>query len=213
MIMSDRQKLQTTKRRRAQMVVPTFADAAQQVHALHKCAWKNKKHAAQWINTLRDYAFPIIGDRRVDHIDTPEVLRVLAPIWLSKPETARRVRQRIGTILDWAKAAGFRVEGNPVHGAAKGLPRQPDRKRHHRAMPYTEVPAFVSRLRESDLSEAARLAFEFLILTAARTSEVLLARWSEIDLDAALWTIPGERMKANREHRPFRKTRIASTKG
>ncbi len=189
------------EKRRAQMVVPTFADAAQQVHALHKRAWKNKKHAAQWINTLRDYAFPIIGDRRVNHIDTPEVLRVLAPIWLSKPETARRVRQRIGTILDWAKAAGFRVEGNPVHGAAKGLPRQPDRKRHHRAMPYTEVPAFVSRLRESDLSEAARLAFEFLILTAARTSEVLLARWSEIDLDAALWTIPGERMKANREHR------------
>jgi integrase len=189
------------EKRRAQMVVPTFADAAQQVHALHKRAWKNKKHAAQWINTLRDYAFPIIGDRRVNHIDTPEVLRVLAPIWLSKPETARRVRQRIGTILDWAKAAGFRVEGNPVHGAAKGLPRQPDRKRHHRAMPYTEVPAFVSRLRESDLSEAARLAFEFLILTAARTSEVLLARWSEINLDAARWTIPGERMKANREHR------------
>jgi integrase len=189
------------EKRRAQRVLPTFEEAARQVHAEHKGAWKNEKHAAQRINTLRDYAFPVIGERRVDHIDTPEVLRVLSPIWLTKPETARRVRQRIGTVLDWAKAAGFRSEGNPVDGVSKGLPRQPDRKTHHRAMPYVDVPTFIARLRESDLSEGTRLAFEFLILTATRTSELLNAQWSEIDLAGAIWTIPEKRMKASREHR------------
>jgi integrase len=189
------------EKRRAQRVVPTFEEAARQVHAEHKSAWKNEKHAAQWINTLRDYAFPVIGDRRVDHIDTPEVLRVLSPIWLTKAETARRVRQRIGTVLDWAKASGFRTEGNPVAGVSKGLPRQPDKKAHHRAMPYADVPAFITRLRESDLADGTRLAFELLILTATRTSEVLNAKWDEIDFESAIWTIPAERMKANREHR------------
>ncbi|MCT8972481.1 tyrosine-type recombinase/integrase [Microbaculum marinisediminis] len=189
------------EKRKVRTVVPTFAEAAVIVHADHKSAWRNSKHADQWINTLRDYAFPYIGDRRVDHIDTPEVLRVLSPIWLTKPETARRVRQRIGTVLDWAKAAGFRSEGNPVEGVSKGLPRQPDRKSHHAAMPYADVPEFVSRLREGGTSEINRLAFEFLILTAARTSEVLKAEWTEFDIEGALWTVPAARMKAKREHR------------
>ena len=188
-------------RRRERAVIPTFAEAARSVHAAHAASWKNQKHAAQWINTLAEYVFPALGDRRVDHIDTPDVLRVLSPIWLAKPETARRVRQRVRTVMDWAKAAGYRTGENPVDGVAKGLPRQPDRANHHPALPYAQVPQFVRRLRESDAGEPARLAFEFLVLTAARTNEVLQATWREVDRRIALWTVPPERMKSAREHR------------
>ena len=188
-------------RRRERVVIPTFAEAARSVHAAHAASWKNKKHAAQWINTLVEYVFPALGDRRVDHIDTPDVLRVLSPIWLAKPETARRVRQRVRTVMDWAKAAGYRTGENPVDGVAKGLPRQPDRANHHAALPYAQVPQFVRRLRESDAGEPARLAFEFLVLSAARTNEVLQATWREVDWRIALWTVPPERMKSAREHR------------
>ena len=189
------------ERKAAKAVVPTFAEAAERVHADREASWKNEKHAAQWINTLRTYAFPHLGERPVNTLATPDVLRVLSPIWLAKPETARRVRQRIETVLDWAKAAGYRTGDNPVEGVARGLPRQAEREKHHAALPYAEVPAFVARLRSSDQGMIARLAFEFLILTAARTGEVLGARWSEIDETQALWTIPAERMKAAREHR------------
>ncbi len=189
------------ERRRARRPVPTFAEAAEQVHAEHRAAWTNGKHVEQWITTLRRYANPVLGDLRVDQIDTPAVLRALAPIWLTKPETARRVRQRIGTVLDWAKAAGHRTGDNPVEGVLRGLPRQTDRDQHHAALPYPEVPAFVTRLRSGEAAEGSRLAFELLILTAARTGEVLGATWDEIDIAKALWTIPARRMKAGREHR------------
>jgi integrase len=184
---------------KARTLVPTFAQAAQSAHTEHVAAWRNKKHAAQWISTLRRYAFPGIGARRVDQIETPDVLKVLSPIWLAKPETARRVKQRIGTVLDWAKAAGFRTGENPVNGVAKGLPKQPDQKSHHATLPYGEVPSFMLNLRASDITEPTRLAFEFLILTSARTKEVIQARWSEVK--DGVWTLPRERMKAKREHR------------
>ena len=190
------------ERRRVQVTIPTFAEAAETVHAEHKATWRNSKHAAQWINTLRTYANPHFGTKRVDQIETPDVLRALAPIWLTKSETASRVRQRIGTVLDWAKAAGHRSGDNPVDGVTRGLPKQGDREEHHAALPYAEVPTFVARLRAmSGQGEVGRLAFEFLILTAARTGEVLGAQWSEIDDAEALWTVPASRMKAGREHR------------
>jgi integrase len=189
------------ERRRATRTIPTFAEAAAQTHGEHGKSWKNDKHAAQWLSSLEDYAFPVIGDRRVDQIETPDVLRVLSPIWLTKPETARRVRQRVGTVLDWATAAGFRSGENPVRGVAKGLPKQPEKKDHFAAMPFKDVPAFVKRLRAAGDIEPSRLAFELLILTATRTSEVLEARWSEVDLKEKLWTIPAGRMKAGKEHR------------
>ncbi|MEA1832551.1 tyrosine-type recombinase/integrase [Methylobacterium durans] len=189
------------ERRKAQVGVPTFAEAAERVHDEHKATWKNAKHAQQWITTLRTYACPHLGGRPVDQIATPDVLKVLAPIWLTKPETARRVRQRIGTVLDWAKAAGHRAGDNAVDGVAKGLPKQNDRDEHHAAMPYAEVPAFVEKLQTSGGGESVSLAFEFLILTAARTSEVLGMRWDEADLAERLWTVPAARMKAGREHR------------
>jgi integrase len=189
------------ERRKERLAVPTFEQAARLVHGEHAPAWKNAKHAAQWINTLAEYVFPALGDRRVDLIDTPDVLKVLSPIWLTKPETARRVRQRVGTVLDWAKAAGFRSGENPVQGIAKGLPKQPDRQDHHAALPYEDVPGFIEALREASASESARFAFEFLILTAARTGEVLGATWGEIDFERTTWTIPGTRMKTGRTHR------------
>ncbi|MCY0092597.1 tyrosine-type recombinase/integrase [Hoeflea sp. J2-29] len=139
---------------------------------------------------------------RVDQIQTPDILKVLSPIWLSKAETARRVRQRIGTVLDWAGSAGYRRGENPTSGVTKGLPKQQKTKKHHAALPYADVPAFVARLRSStNDGQIARLAFEFLILTASRTGEVLEASWKEIDLENALWTVPAERMKAKLAHR------------
>jgi integrase len=189
------------ERRKERRPIPIFAEAARAVHAEHSPAWRNAKHAAQWISTLGQYVFPTMGDRRVDQIETPEVLKVLSPIWLTKPETARRVRQRIGAVLDWAKAAGFREGENPVAGVAKGLPKQPDRKTHHAALTYSEVPGFLAALRKADLGLSTRLAFEFLVLTATRTNEVLGASWDEFDIDGETWTIPPERTKTARQHR------------
>lgn len=187
--------------RKIQVTVPTFAEAVELVHAEHRASWANAKHAQQWRNTLQQYACPQLGARRLDQIDTPDVLRVLAPIWLIKPETARRVRQRIGTVLDWGRAAGHRSGENPVEGVAKGLPKQGDRDEHHAALPYADVPGFIAQLHKSGAGESAQLAFEFLILTAGRTSEVLGARWDEISVTERLWTVPAGRMKAKREHR------------
>jgi len=189
------------ERRKAHVTVPTFAEAITIVHDEHKASWRNAKHAQQWINTLSQYAVPIIGERRVDQIETPDVLRVLAPIWLKKQETARRLRQRIGTVMDWAKASGFRSGDNPVDGVAKGLPKQQDAKTHHAAMPFPEVPGFVARLQGAGEGITARLAFEFLILTASRTGEVLGARWEEFNDEERLWIVPAARMKAKRIHR------------
>lgn len=190
-----------TERRRAQIAVaPNFDDLARTVHQQHKAGWKNAKHGAQWMSTLKKYAFPALGGLPVDQIGTPDILRALAPVWLAKPETARRVRQRIGTVLDYAKAAGYRIDGNPVEGVAKALPRQPDRNSHHSAMSYDQVAGFVQKL-QAETSVGAALALEFLILTAARTGEVLGAKWCEINFEQASWTIPDNRMKAGREHR------------
>jgi integrase len=188
--------------RKAPETAPTFSEAAETVFENHRASWDNAKHQQQWITTLRTYAYPILGDIRVDQIQTPDVLRALSPIWLTKSETARRVRQRIGTVLDWAGSVGYRQGENPTVGVTKGLPKQQKSNSHHAALPYTEVPSFVARLRSSDNDgQIARLAFEFLILTAGRTSEILLARWKEVDLENALWTIPANRMKAKRDHR------------
>ena len=189
------------EKRKASTAVPTFDAAVKAVHKEHAPSWRSKKHAAQWLAALEQYAFPVLGKRRIDQIDTPDILRILAPIWLTKPATARRVRQRLRTVLDWAKAAGHRSGENPVDGVGKGLPKQAERVKHHAALPYAETPAFVQRLREQGGAETARLAFELLILTAARTGEVLGARRSEFDLDQKVWTIPAERMKGGREHR------------
>jgi len=186
------------ERRRERQVMPNFRDAAKLVHDEHKASWKNGKHQNQWLSTLETYAFPKLGDRLVSDIGAPDIRDVLAPIWLSKPETARRVRQRIGTVLDWACVKGFRQSEAPLRALSKGLPRQPKKDGHFAAMTYADVPKFLTRLRERE--SIGRLALEALILTAARSGEIRFALWPEIDLTERLWSIPAERMKMNRPH-------------
>ena len=186
------------ERKKVEDPVPTFREAATLVHEEHKAAWKNGKHQDQWINTLTTYAFPKLGDRLVNDIEGPIIRDVLAPIWLAKPETARRVRQRIGAVLDWSYARGYRPTEAPMRSLSKGLPRQPRKDGHFAAMPFTDVPKLITRLRER--SSVGRLAMEALILTAARSGEIRGATWSEVDLDAGMWTVPAERMKMGKVH-------------
>jgi integrase len=184
--------------RKARSACPTFAEAARKVHTDQVVGQgSNGKHKDQWINTLVTYAFPTIGQKPVKDITSADVLAVLAPIWTEKAETARRVRQRIRTVMDWARTAGHYEGVNPVEGVDKGLTKQRDIVKHHTAMPWQEVPTLIPTLGAS----VAAQALQFLILTAARTGEVIGARWSEIDMEECLWIIPMERMKAKREHR------------
>lgn len=189
------------ERRRQRRTVPTFKEAAAQVHASHASSFRNDKHKAQWLSSLATHVFPAFGDRPVNLIDARDVLSALTPLWNTKPETARRLKQRIKVVLDWAKASGFRTGDNPVDGITKVLPRARKAQAHHAALPYAKVPSFLGALRASDAGLSSKLAFEFLVLTAARTSEVIGAHWDEIDLDAKTWTIPATRIKAGREHR------------
>jgi integrase len=170
----------------------------------HRAGWRNDKHAAQWSATLAAYAYPVIGGLPVQGVDTGLVLRVLEPIWTAKPETASRLRGRLESILDFAKARGYRDGENPARWRGhldKLLPARSKVREieHHAALPYADLPAFLVALRTQG-SSAAR-ALEFLVLTAARTGEVIGARWNEIDLLDKTWTVPGARMKARREHR------------
>ena len=178
----------------------TFEDAARKVHAEQIAPnAKNGKHVAQWLSTLEAYAFPVVGSRPVHVVEQSDILRVLAPIWTEKPETARRVRQRLRTVLDWARAAGHREGVNPVEGVEQGLARQRDRVSHHAALPWRDLPALMRRIERTDGMGA--LALRFVILTACRSGEARLATWGEVDLEAGVWSIPAERMKAGREHR------------
>ena len=179
------------KKSLATSAVPTFKDVAEQVHRQRAQGWSNSKHVDQWINTLRDYAFPVIGDMPVCDIATPDILKVLTPIWNSKAATARNVRQRLSIVLEWARAAGFRSGDNPVGLIGDALPRQKKSDRHHAALPYPEVASFIGKLRDGQAAPMTKLAFEFLILTAVRTTEARKARWDEVDFQAKTWTIPG----------------------
>jgi integrase len=184
--------------------VITFKQCAESYVAAHRAGWRNGKHAAQWSATLSTYANPVIGELPVQSVDTGLVLKVLEPIWTTKPETASRLRGRLESILDFAKARGYRDGENPARWrghldkllAARSKVRQIE---HHAALPYAELAAFLPTLREQE-GVAAR-ALEFLILTAARTGEVIGACWNEIDLLDKVWTVPANRMKAHRQHR------------
>ncbi|MEQ8441428.1 MAG: integrase arm-type DNA-binding domain-containing protein [Alphaproteobacteria bacterium] len=190
------------ERKRERESIPDFEKAARSVYAEHRPSWKNEKHAAQWISTLERYVFPKLGQRLVSEIEAGDIRDVLATIWLTKPETARRVRQRIGTVLDYCYAKGWRDHEAPVRAVTKGLPKQPKRDRHFEAMRWQDIPDFVARMPEIlSCSNVIQSALRFLILTAARSGEVRGATWNEIDLEKALWTIPADRMKANRAHR------------
>lgn len=187
----------------AQVAGITFKAVAETYIGANEGSWRNDKHRQQWKNTLATYVYPVIGNLPVADVATSHVLQILEPIWKAKAETASRVRGRIETILDAAKARGYREGENPARWRghiAQILPARPRLTRgHHKAMPYEAIPAFVRALCKR--SAVAALALEFTILTAARTGEVIGAMWDEVDLDKAIWTVPANRMKAGKEHR------------
>lgn len=184
--------------RRKAAGVPTFREAAALVHAEHKKTWRNGKHQAQWLKTLETYAYPSIGDRPVSVIEGPAIRDLLADFWNEKPETAKRVLQRICTVLDWSYSKGFREAEASRRSITRGLPRQQRSATHFAAMPFADVPAYFVRLREKE--SWSRLALEAAILTAARSGEIRGALWTEVELEQGIWTIPANRMKARREH-------------
>ena len=181
---------------------PTFEQAVETVIEIHAENWKDGgKSAAQWRASLRDYAVPKIGSKRVDRMTTADVMEVLLPIWSTKRETARRVRQRIGAVMKWAVAQGYR-EDNPAGDAiSAALPKNSVRRQHQKALPHAQVGEALARVRASRAHRTTALAFEFLVLTACRSGEVRGARWDEVDEAAATWTVPPARMKAKLEHR------------
>lgn len=200
----DARKAQLDSARLAAAKDRTFRACAEAYIADHRSSWRNAKHAQQWENTLKTYAYPVIRDTSVQAVDTELVMKILKPIWSEKPETASRLRGRIETVLDWAKAHGYRQGENPARWRghiANLLPKKSKvrRVRHHPAMAYSAVPDFFVELRDQDGTAAE--ALEFLILTMARTSEVIGLRWPEIDMERALWTVPADRIKGGKEHR------------
>ncbi len=190
------------ERKKARATLPTFAEAAELVHGEHQSTWKNSKHAAQWITTLRTYAFPHLGAKRIDQIETPDILRALSPIWLTKPR--RRGVFGSGSERCWTGQRRLAIEAATTlsTGWRKACRSRASGKNITRLYPMPRCqPSFAQLRAISGPGEISRLAFEFLILTAARTGEVLGARWDEIDEAEALWTVPSARMKAGREHR------------
>jgi integrase len=182
----------------------TFKACAERYIASHKAGWRNPKHAAQWPSTLGAYVYPVFGSLPVQAVDVGLVMKAIEPLWTVKPETAGSVRGRIESVLDWATARGYRQGENPARWRGhldNLLPAKAKVRRveHHAALGYDELAEFIVELRQQE-GVAAR-SLEFAILTAARTSEVIGAQWSEFDLSARLWTIPAERMKAGKEHR------------
>lgn len=199
----------------------TFKECAERYIETHKSGWKNAKHLYQWKATLKTYAYPVLGDEPVNKVNTALVLKVIEPLWSSKTETASRLRGRIEKVLDWARVRGHRHGENPARlkgHIENALPKLSDMRKieHHPALPYAKAGAFMADLRKQN-GIAAR-ALEFTVLTTVRTNEAIGAKWPEIDLEKALWSIPPERMKARKskavEHRvPLSKQALAVLKG
>lgn len=197
------QRNQTAKEAVQPSIVPTFQEAAERTYAALEPSFKNAKHSAQWINTLRTYAFPNIGQKPVDILSTDDFARLLAPIWLLKAETAGRVRQRCERVMTWCLAHRHTAT-NPVSAVDALLPKQPrkrDRVAHHPAVPWRSLPDVMARLNAAQRDSVGRDALILLILTATRSGEVRGACWEEFDLCRKIWTIPASRMKTGQQHR------------
>lgn len=186
--------------RRETRAVMTFEEASREVHRINLPTWKNVKHGEQFINSLATYAFPTMGRVKASDVTTADVLAVLQPIWLTKAETARRVKQRIGTVLKWCIAKGW-LRHNPVDAVDKGLPKQTGKVVGRKSLPYDEVGSCLAVVGASGAGLSTKLCFEFLVLTCVRSNEAREARWSEFDLAAKVWEIPAARMKMDRPHR------------
>ena len=188
-----------SEKRRVQGV-PTFAEAAGRVLEQKRGGWRGRWHAQNWWRSLERYAFPRIGRRPVSEVNTADVLEILTPIWHSKAETARAIRQRIRSVLEWAIAMDLRAD-NPCDRVLPVLGPQNDIVTHRLALPHRDVVAAIETVRAGSAQPAVKLAFEFLVLTAERSGEVRGAQWAEIDTTDHVWTLSAQRMKAKREHR------------
>lgn len=200
--LNEKRRAAAEKRTAARSI--TFDQCAEAYIGAHEISWKNEKHRQQWRNTLATYVSPVFGNVPVQAVDTDHIVKAIEPIWSKKTETARRLRGRIEVILDWAKVRGFRNGENPAQWRGHLIHLLPGRTKvrpikHHAALPHDQIPTFMAELRQAEGTAAA--ALEFLILTAARTGEVIYARWSEVDLRKRVWVVPAERMKGHREHR------------
>ena len=189
------------ERRRADGV-PTFAEAVEKVIAIHSGIWKHpEKTKQQWRGCLRDHAYSHIGDKSVDLVTTADVMAVLLPLWTRRQATARKLHQRIGAVMKWAVAQGYRPENPTGDAVTAALPKRASQVRHMPALPHGEVAGAVEAVKASSAWVGTKLCFEFMVLTAVRPGEARGARWEEIDLGASVWTIPATRMKTSREHR------------
>jgi integrase len=179
----------------------TFQEAARRVHKARTAGWRNGKHQGQWLSTLENHVFPLIGNKPVSEVTRGDVVTVLEPIWLEIPETARRVRQRIGTVIDWAVGTGIRDHGIEIKLVDRALPRHAAGVNHFAAVKAADMPAFLAGLGLSTAGPIVRSAIEHMILTASRPGNVRQLTWEQLDRDACIWTRPAAAMKNNREHR------------
>ena len=180
-------------------VIPKFEAAARKVHEDNRPTWRNAKHAAQFITTLETYAFPVVGNLSVTEINSSHILRILSPIWVTKTETAKRVRQRLSTVFKYCVAQQWRNDDPADIAIVEALPNLKKKVQHRKSISYNDVSAFIETVSNSSAGLSTKLGLEFLILTAARSGEVRNARWDEVN--GSLWTIPAERMKAGVAHR------------
>ena len=187
------------ERRRAQ-ALPTFAEAAKRVWKDNSPGWRHPRHAHDWISSLTRHVLPHIGDKPVSNVSSADILDTLRRIWHVRPETARRIRQRISSVMEWSVAMEYRND-NPCDRLGPVLGPQQNVVEHMRALPHGDVAGAIRKMWDSGATPPVKLAFEFLVLTAARSGEVRGARWAEIDLPARVWTVPAKRMKSKREHR------------
>ena len=186
--------------KRRSVGIPTFAEAARRVVEQKRAGWRSRAQGRDWMLTFERYAFPRVGKLPVSEVTSADMLEILAPIWHEKAATARKLRQRLHAVLEWAVAMEFRID-NPCDRIGPVLGPQHNVVQHMRALPHREVAAAIRTARASTVPLAVRLAFEFLVLTAARWGEVRWAEWTEIDQENGVWTVPARRMKSNREHR------------
>ena len=185
--------------KRQDSVIPKFEAAARKVHEENRPTWRNAKHAAQFITTLETYAFPVIGNLSVTEINSSHILRILSPIWITKAETAKRVRQRLSTVFKYCVAQQWRTDDPANIAIVEALPNLKKKVQHRKSISYNDVSAFIETVSNSSAGLSTKLGLEFLILTATRSGEVRNARWDEVN--GSLWTIPAERMKAGVAHR------------
>ena len=181
--------------------VPTVEQAAEKVIELRRPSWRGPRSEVQWRQSLGKHVYPRIGHLPVDEVTSNDILAVLQPVWFERPETARRLKQRLSAIMRWSIVAGHRTAADPVAGISQALPKHNGGKKHFRSLPHAEVAGALAKIRASNAWPATRLSLELLIFSAVRPSEARLAEWGEFDLERALWTIPAARTKSNKPHR------------